>query len=133
MHATCSQPVAEPTVFSNDFAILRARPIFPWATSTRQACRIGRNTADFVSQPTRRTWTPCRAPRGSAAGAVTPRSVSTIYKRETGPLTRNCSSSSAAAWFSCTDAGIAAAAIGRPVTSTHTARFAPFTRPYGPP
>ncbi|GII23857.1 hypothetical protein Pme01_34540 [Planosporangium mesophilum] len=34
-HATCSHPVAEAVVFSNDFANRRDRPSLPWATSTR--------------------------------------------------------------------------------------------------
>jgi hypothetical protein len=40
--------VAEVVVFSNDFAIRRERPRRPWATSTRQACRMGRSTGDLV-------------------------------------------------------------------------------------
>src|SRR5437763_12088060 len=46
-----SQPVAEVVVFSNDFARRRARPSRPWATSTRQAWRIGRNTGCLSSHP----------------------------------------------------------------------------------
>lgn len=42
-------------VFSNAFANRRARPRRPWATSTRQACRMGRNTGCLSSHPTRRT------------------------------------------------------------------------------
>jgi hypothetical protein len=41
MQAIWSQPVAEVVVFSNDFASRRARPSRPWATSTRQAWRMG--------------------------------------------------------------------------------------------
>jgi hypothetical protein len=40
---------------------------------------------------------------------------------------------SAAAWFSCVDAGITSPANGRPVTSTATTRLAPLVRPNGPP
>ena len=55
MWATWSQPVAEAVVFSNDFVSRRERPRRPWATSTRQACWMGRNTGCLSSQPTRRT------------------------------------------------------------------------------
>lgn len=40
MQATWGQLVAELVVFSNDFASRRERPRRPWATSTRQACRM---------------------------------------------------------------------------------------------
>ena len=64
MQATWSQPVAEAVVFSNDFANRRERPRRPWATSTRQACRMGRKTGCLSSHPTRRTSRSfeCRTP-----------------------------------------------------------------------
>jgi len=55
MQATWSQPVAEVVVFSNDFARRRERPRRPWATSTLQACRMGRKVGCLSSHPTRRT------------------------------------------------------------------------------
>src|SRR4051795_9629753 len=72
MQATWSQPVAEVVVFSNDFASRRARPSRPWATSTRQAWRIGRNTGCLSSPPTRPTPKPPRPPnlRAPAAGGA---------------------------------------------------------------
>src|SRR3954463_2595624 len=50
MQAIWSQPVAE-VVFSNDFASRRARPSRPWATSTRQAWRMGRKHRLLVVPP----------------------------------------------------------------------------------
>src|SRR5215218_4056140 len=77
MQATWSQPVAEVVVFSNDFASRRARPSRPWATSTRQAWRMGRNTGCLSFHPTRRTSRPWRRPSLRAPAAVTPRSTRT--------------------------------------------------------
>jgi hypothetical protein len=74
MQATWSQPVAEAVVFSNDFARRRERPRVPWATSTRQASRIGRNTGCLSSHPTRRISRSWCLPSVRAAAAVTPRS-----------------------------------------------------------
>jgi hypothetical protein len=51
MQATWSQPVTEVVVFSNDLARRRDRPRRPWATSTRQACRMGRKTGCLSSHP----------------------------------------------------------------------------------
>ena len=48
--ATWSQPVAD-AVFSNDLASLRLRPRRPWATLTRQACRMGRKTGCLLVPP----------------------------------------------------------------------------------
>jgi hypothetical protein len=44
MEATYSHPVAEVTVFSKQRARRRRRTRWPWATSTRQAWRMGRKT-----------------------------------------------------------------------------------------
>jgi hypothetical protein len=56
---------------------LRLRPRRPCATSTRHACRMGRNTCCLSSHPTRRISTSCRWPSSWAAAAVTPRSTRT--------------------------------------------------------
>jgi hypothetical protein len=63
-HATCSHPDAEPIEFSMLFARRRDRPMRSCATSTRQACLMGRNVEDFSSQPTRRTSAPTDARAG---------------------------------------------------------------------
>ena len=60
-------------MFSNDFASRRERPKRPWATSTRQACRMGRNTGCLSSHPTRRISRSWFLPSVRAAAAVTPR------------------------------------------------------------
>ena len=52
---TWSQPVAEMVVFSNDLARRQDRPRRLCATSTRQACRMGRKTGCLSSHPT--LWT----------------------------------------------------------------------------
>lgn len=51
MRATWSQRVAEVVVFSNDFARRRELPRRPWATSTCQACLMGRNTGCLSFPP----------------------------------------------------------------------------------
>lgn len=128
-HAMCSHPVADAEVFSKDLASRRARPSRPWATSTRQACRMGRNTGCLSLQPTRRTSTPCARPRFRPAAAVTPLSTSTNSRRPVTSWSAKCSSIRSLARFSCVDAGTTSAPSGRPVTSTATTRLAPFVRP----
>src|SRR3712207_1550533 len=88
MQATSSQPVAEAVVSSNDFARRRARPSRPWATSTRQAWRMG---VRWHGEPT--------APGGHRSGDglsftdTTPRgrppAVFRVDSRGSGPIGRN--------------------------------------------
>ena len=79
-------------MFSNDLASRRLRPSRPCATSTRQACRMGRNTGCLSSQPTRRTSKSWRRLSFAAAAAVTPRSTRTSSSRATAPCSVRYSS-----------------------------------------
>lgn len=129
MQATCSHPVADAVVPSNDFASRRLRPMRPCATSTRHACLMGRNTGCLSSHPTRRTSTWCRRLSLAAAAAVTPRSTRTRSSRSPAPSSEMWRSMRSVVRFSCVEAGSASAATGRPVTSTATTLLAPLVLP----
>jgi hypothetical protein len=133
IHASCSHPVPETGVFSKLLASLRDRPSMPCATSTRHAWAMGRNVEDLSGHPTRRTSRPCLREMLPAAFTEVPLSTRTTSSRRPWPEATSSSTSSSVAVFSVVDAGTTHAANGSPVTSTATARLAPFVRPYGPP
>ena len=139
MEATCSHPVAEVTVFSKQRARRRLRTRWPWATSTRQAWRMGRKTlAPYSlrggsSHPTRRTSQLNFTDNRVAADCGVPRSTSTSSSRSSAPVQARSSSICSTALASDVEAGTTLTHSGRPVTSTQTMRLAPLVRPPGPP
>ena len=128
MQATWSHPVSEAVEFSNDFARRRERPRRPCATSTRQACRMGRKTGCLSSHPTLRTSISVAAERaGGCRGdtAVQQDQLEPVGDALAGQMPQH----QLAGRFSWVEAGTTRAPTGRPVTSTATTRLAPLVRP----
>lgn len=127
MQATWSQPPADLVVFSNDFASRRDRPRRPWATSTRQACRMGRKTGCLSSHPTRRTSRSWPRPSSSRGDPT----VHQDHLEPAGDALLDEALQHQLGCPVCVEAGTASAPTGSPVTSTATMRLAPLMRRKG--